>query len=409
MVRYALLSVTDKSGLVPFARTLVNAGFRILSTGGTAATLRDAQIVAEDVEDYTGLPSIFDGRVKTLHPAIHGGILYDRERSADVTTHRERAYRSIDLVVVNLYNFAREALQNNLGPKEAVHHVDIGGPSMLRGAAKNWSSVGVVIDPQDYDAVGKAIEADQFFGAAGADFRLALSCKAFAATAQYDEMIASYLKEGKSSAQYRSTQYSLHTTGAGKDQGRSAETPYPDQVSLELKKVALLRYGENPHQSAAFYRHTSGSAYGLAGAKQHQGKELSYNNLLDLNAAYTLALDLMDLPAAVIVKHTNPCGAAIGLEGDKSRLAEVYNRALAGDPKSAFGSIVALTRTVDVQTAKAIGANFVECVAAPAYEPDALELLANKTNLRLLELEFSRPSGDQQWRSDSWRLTGPGL
>ena len=428
MNRYALLSVTDKTGLVSFAETLTRAGLKILSTGGTAAVLREAQIDVLDVEDYTGLPSIFDGRVKTLHPAIHGGILYDRERDADVNEHKQRAYHSIDLVVVNLYNFAEEALNKKLRPSEAIRHIDIGGPSMLRGAAKNWASVGVVIDPGDYEAVGKAIERDRFFGAEGANFRLALSCKAFAATAQYDEMISSYLKEAchlhcpdehspnEHGPDIRGPVGSTpdkNETNFNRTKSQDPEDYYPDNISLKLKKIAALRYGENPHQNAAFYRDTLSPLTGLAGAKQLQGKELSYNNYLDLDAAYALALDLQAQPAAVIIKHTNPCGAAIGLEGEKSPLHEVYDRALAGDPKSAFGSIVAFTRLVDMATAKAIAANFVECIIAPAYEEGAIEILGAKKNLRLLELEFNGLPTEQRWRSiaggilvqevDSWR------
>ncbi|MBC7660695.1 MAG: bifunctional phosphoribosylaminoimidazolecarboxamide formyltransferase/IMP cyclohydrolase [Chitinophagaceae bacterium] len=355
----ALISVTDKTGVVSFARALVTLGFEILSTGGTAKLLQSENIVCTEAATYTGSPEILDGRVKTLHPKIHGGILFDRNKE----THRhqvlEFGIRPIDLVVANLYDFAKKALEQRLDLPKAIEFIDIGGPCMLRAAAKNYLSCAPVIDPSDYGRVLEELQS----GGLHDELRRMLAGKVFRHISQYDGKIASYFE--------------------GQDK---AENVLPHAIALNLKEVQPLRYGENPHQQAKFYHSELSIPGGLQDARILQGKELSYNNLLDIDGAAQLVADFPEFKAIAVIKHTNPCGVAIGARSDA--LLGIYERALAADPKSAFGGIVAFNTEVDAETAKALAQTFLECIVAPRFSTEAQSILAAKKNLRLLELPY---------------------
>jgi phosphoribosylaminoimidazolecarboxamide formyltransferase/IMP cyclohydrolase len=360
----ALISVTDKTGIVDFARSLEQLGFQILSTGGTAKLLAESGIAVQEAGAHTGSPEILDGRVKTLHPKIHGGILYDRSKDAHVAQCREHSIQAIDLVVVNLYQFAAKAVGQQLDLPQAIEYIDIGGPTMLRAAAKNYRFVAPLLDPNDYERCLTELKS----GGLTDEFRRYLAAKTFRAISQYDSMIASYYEK------------SLETA--------STETLAPT-YDLHLESQQSLRYGENPHQKARFYRSSLSTSGGLQDAKVLQGKELSYNNLLDCDAAVQMVADFPEYTAVTIIKHNNPCGAALGRPGE--RLLDVYQRALAVDPKSAFGGIVAVNKTIDAETADALSQLFLECIVAPAFSPEARTVLASKKNLRLLELPYLLP------------------
>ncbi len=360
----ALLSVSDKTGLVDLGRALLRRGAELVSTGGTARALADAGLPVTAVSEVTGFPELLDGRVKTLHPAVHGGILARRGRPDDLEAIRVQGIRPIDLVVVNLYPFARTAA-SDAAVGELLEQIDVGGPSLVRAAAKSFDDVLVVVDPADYDRVVAALD-----GVGGPDRRLRfeLARKAFAHTAAYDATIAAALDAVDTS---------------GPDFSRA---PFmlagvvPDRLSVQAPKVRDLRYGENPHQPAALY---SDGAWGFGRARVLQGKALSFTNLLDLDAAARLALEF-GAPAAAVVKHTNPCGVATA-----ATLAEAYVNAREVDPLSAFGGIVGLNRALDAETAGAIAETFIECVVAPAVDDDAREVLSRKTNLRLVVADFT--------------------
>jgi phosphoribosylaminoimidazolecarboxamide formyltransferase/IMP cyclohydrolase len=366
MVRRALVSVSDKRGVVELARVLAELGVEILSTGGTAAALTAARIAVTQVSDYTGAPEILDGRVKTLHPKIHGGLLgrATDEHRAEMTKH---AIEPIDLVIVNLYPF-EATIARGVAFDEAIENIDIGGPSMVRSAAKNHERVAVVVDPDDYDAVvaelrqGRAISATR---------RLQLARKAFAHTSAYDAAIAAYLT-------------SIDDAVATARDSKPARRALPDTLTVQWQRLYELRYGENPHQQAAFYADarsplaTASTRPTIAGAEVLGGKQLSYNNILDLDAALGLCLEFTE-PAAVVVKHNNPCGVAVG-----SSLAETYRRAREADATSAFGGIVAVNREVDEALARLLVETFLECVVAPGYSAAARDVLASKKNLRLV-------------------------
>jgi phosphoribosylaminoimidazolecarboxamide formyltransferase/IMP cyclohydrolase len=356
MVRRALLSVSDKTGLVPFARRLAAAGVEILSTGGTQRALADAGIRVVTVGDYTQAPEILGGRVKTLHPRVHGGILYRRGLASDEADVKARDIPPIDLVVVNLYPF-REAVSAGKAFDLCVEEIDIGGPAMVRSAAKNSAHVGVVVDPADYETVAAEIESR---GALSDATRFHLMKKAFAHTAAYDASISEYLSARETPA--------------------SEPARFPGTIAAVYGKVQDLRYGENPHQAGAFYRAArEPEEPTVAFAKVLQGKELSYNNLVDLEAALA-AVKEHERPACVLVKHATPCGAALA-----ATAAEAFARARACDPVSAFGGIAALNRPVDAAAAKELTDLFLECVIAPSYDEAARAALAAKKNLRLLE------------------------
>ena len=358
-IQRALLSVSDKSGVVELARALSALGVQLISTGGTARLLEKEGISSTEVSAHTGFPEMLDGRVKTLHPAIHAGLLARRDEAAHLAAIRDAGIAPIDLVVVNLYPFEATVADPDCRFEDAVENIDIGGPAMLRSAAKNHAAVTVLIDPADYPRVLAEIRSS---GGVSDEMRFALASKAFAHTAAYDGAIANY----------------LHSLDAA---GKRLE--YPDILNLQLLKVDDLRYGENPHQTAALYRDTHPAAGTLALARQLQGKELSYNNLADADAAWECVKGFSE-PACVIVKHANPCGAAIG-----ESLADAYGKAFKTDPVSAFGGILAFNRALDAATADAVGQQFSEVIVAPRVEPEAQKLLSRKTNLRVLEVPLA--------------------
>jgi phosphoribosylaminoimidazolecarboxamide formyltransferase/IMP cyclohydrolase len=357
-VRRALVSVSDKSGVIELAVALRDLTIEILSTGGTARALREAGIPVVDVADITGFPEMLDGRVKTLHPKIHAGILASRSEPEHLRQLREHAIAPIDLVVITPYPFEATVARTDVSFKEAVEQIDIGGPSLIRAAAKNFEHVAVLVDPGDY--TGVLTELRQHGGRLSRVTRLHLARKAFAHVARYDALIAGYLERN------------IETGG---------ESTCPDVLDFRLFKVQRLRYGENPHQQAALYRGAEADEPSVASAKQLQGKELSFNNLLDLDAALALAREFEE-PVAVIVKHTNPCGV-----GHASRLIDAYLHARAADPASAYGGVLGLNRPVDVETAGELNASFVEAIVAPGYEEAALASLKEKKALRLLQIE----------------------
>ncbi len=361
-IERALISVHDKTGAVEFARGLAALGVEIVSTGGTARLLREAKIPVHDVAELTAWPEMLGGRVKTLHPKVHGGILFRRGNAEDHKQVAEHGILPIDLVVVNLYPFEATAAKANPAAEELIENIDIGGPAMLRSAAKNFESVAVVTDPGDYARVLKELEASREVSLAT---RLELARKVFASTARYDGMIATELER-------------LAAPDGTVQLGERAALSARLHIALEQQQA--MRYGENPHQRAALYVPAGGKSSGVAGARQLQGKELSYNNLVDLDAAWSLAEEFSE-PAAIIVKHNNPCGTA-----EQKTLVEAYQKALACDPVSAFGGVLAFNRTVDAATAEEVAKLFVECIIAPGYDATAREKLASKKNLRLMEL-----------------------
>ncbi len=355
--RRALLSVSDKTGIEDFARGLAGLGFEILSTGGTARALRSAGAPVTDVASVTQFPEMMDGRVKTLHPAVHGPILARRDVVGDMEALETQGYRPIDVVAVNLYPFRETVAAGGVPVEAGMEQVDIGGPAMIRAAAKNHAHVWVVVDPADYARVLSALGAAEDGGA----IRRELAAKVFRHVSTYDAAVSAFLGA---------------TAGEG-------ETEFPGELTLPHRKVSDLRYGENPDQTAALYAPDGAGRRGIASLEQHHGKELSYNNLLDLDGAL-LCLSpfaVSPRPAVVIVKHTTPCGIAVG-----DTVAEAFERALATDPVSAFGSVIAVNRTIDRPAAEAIRELFTECLVAPAVSPDAMEVLTRKKNVRILTL-----------------------
>jgi len=361
-VSRALISVSDKSGAVDFAAGLAELGVEILSTGGTAKLLRESGLTVRDVSDVTGFPEMLDGRVKTLHPKVHGGILAIRSNPHHQKQVAEHHIEFIDLVAVNLYPFEKAAAKPGVTLEELIENIDIGGPSMIRSAAKNFRDVTVVVDAQDFSPVLTELRANH--GNISRETRARLARKAFATTAAYDGAISTTLQRWANGGSL------------------------PERLHLNYRKTMDLRYGENPHQRAALYVDPGAGGRGLASARQLQGKELSFNNLVDLEASWRLVKEF-DEPTTVIVKHTNPCGV-----GSAATLRESYQRALDVDPVSAFGSVIAFNRPLDAETAEAMSKLFVEAVVAPGYEPAALERLGEKKNLRLLDLGTA--SGDEE-------------
>ncbi len=360
-IERALISVYDKTGVAEFARELASMGIEIVSTGGTAKLLRDSGIRVRDVAELTGWPEMLGGRVKTLHPKVHGGILFQRGKAEDQREAAQHSIEAVDLVVVNLYPFSATAAKPEVSAGELIENIDIGGPAMLRSAAKNFQSVGVVSDPADYGAVASELRET---GELSLATRMGLARKAFARTARYDGEIATELER----------------LGADGNVSIGRLEILPHRIHIALERREAMRYGENPHQAAALYVRADQGASGFAAAKQIQGKELSYNNLVDLDSAWALATDFGH-PAAAIIKHNNPCGAA-----EQESLRDAYVKALACDPVSAFGGVISFNRVVDAATAEELAKLFVECVAAPGYEAAALQRLAGKKNVRLLEM-----------------------
>lgn len=356
MARLALLSVSNKTGLIELARSLVEEfNFDLISSGGTAKAIIDAGLPVTKVADYTGSPEILGGRVKTLHPRIHGGILARRDVADDLRDLANNQIRPIDLVVVNLYPFEETIARPNVTLAQAVEQIDIGGPAMLRAASKNFAHLTVLCDPAQYDDYLQQLRENK--GEASLEFRLHCALKGFLHTSSYDQAIASYLSQQSDS-----------------------ESTSTEKFTLSGKQLQALRYGENPHQSAGWYQ-TGNTPTGWAAATKLQGKELSYNNLVDLEAARRIISEFPDTPAAAILKHTNPCGVALG-----SNLNEAYQKALNADATSAFGGIVALNRTIDAATASELTKTFLECVVAPSCDADALNILAAKSKVRILIL-----------------------
>jgi phosphoribosylaminoimidazolecarboxamide formyltransferase / IMP cyclohydrolase len=373
-VTQALLSVSDKTGLVEFARGLVARGIALLSTGGTAKALAEAGLAVTDVGTYTGFPEMLDGRVKTLHPKVHGGILARRDVPAHVDALSAHAIPTIDLVVVNLYPFRATVAKPDCTMADAIENIDIGGPAMVRAAAKNWPHVGIVVDPADYANVLAELSANGGTLADGTRFRLMR--KAFAHTASYDGAIANWLT-------------ARDATGAAHG--------FPDSFHFAGEKVQEMRYGENPHQAAAFYRDEVPAPGSIATYRQLQGKELSYNNIADSDAAWECVKTFGE-SACVIVKHANPCGVAIAASP-----LEAYQRALATDPTSAFGGIIAFNRPVDAATVEAVSAQFLEVLIAPSYTDDALAVIGRKVNVRVLIVALPA-TGSARSNVNAWDL-----
>ena len=362
-IRRALLSVTDKTGLVEFAQVLASFGVELVSTGGTARALREAGLGVQDISDLTGFPEMLDGRVKTLHPKVHGGLLYirgNKEHEAAVAAH---GIEPIDMVVVNLYAFEKTAAQAGVAFGQLIENIDIGGPSMVRSAAKNFEDVAIVTRVADYPGLMQELKATH--GCLGRETRWRLAKQAFSLTAAYDTAIANTLDK-------------IAEAPAPASPAAPDTASFPTTLRVNFALAQPLRYGENPHQRAALYN--DGSGLGVAGAAQLQGKELSFNNFVDLDACWELAQEFEE-PAVIIVKHTNPCGAATG-----ATVLEAYQKALASDPISAFGGVIGINRTVDAEAAAEIAKLFVEAIAAPAFTPEARERFAAKKNLRLVEV-----------------------
>ncbi|HTW59169.1 MAG TPA: bifunctional phosphoribosylaminoimidazolecarboxamide formyltransferase/IMP cyclohydrolase [Terriglobales bacterium] len=365
-IQRAILSVTDKSGLVDFARKLSALDIELISTGGTAKLLRDSGIAVRDISELTGFPEMLDGRVKTLHPKVHGGILHRREDPKHVAAIAEHGIAPIDMVVVNLYAFEKTAAKPGTAFEELIENVDIGGPSMIRSAAKNFHDVAVVTSPADYESIAAELEREGGRLSRATKWRLAQ--KAFATTAAYDSAIAS----------------TLERISADSFQLQPEAAAFPQTLRLTFQKTLDLRYGENPHQKAAMY--SDGSGAGVANSRQLQGKELSFNNIVDLQAAWDLAhefngAEFDDTPFCAIIKHTNPAGAAIG-----NTLAEAYKRALECDPVSAFGGVIGVNRPIDAAAAEEMHKLFLEVIAAPSFDEAAKAKFATKKNLRLVEV-----------------------
>lgn len=357
-IRRALISVTDKSGIVEFAQGLKKFRVEILSTGGTAAVLRQNGIKITEVSEYTGFPEMMDGRLKTLHPRIHGGLLALRNDKEHMKAARKHGIKPIDMVVINLYRFEDTIAKTGCTLEEAIENIDIGGPTMVRAAAKNYRFVSILTDPTDYMRILQEME--KTGGGISEETNFSLATKAFQLTARYDAAISNYLGR-------------LSTTGEKKE--------FPDTLTVQFVKAQDLRYGENPHQKAAFYREKDLATAAVSRAKQLQGKELSYNNIMDSDAAWLMVSDFKK-PAAVIMKHANPCGASVS-EGN---LLAAYKKALETDPVSAFGGIVAFNRTVDAQTAEELAKLFLEVIIAPDFDPRAIEILSTKKNVRVLQV-----------------------
>ncbi|MNJ95662.1 Bifunctional purine biosynthesis protein PurH [compost metagenome] len=360
MIKQALISVSDKTGVLEFARALSGMGVNILSTGGTAKLLAENGISVTEVADYTGFPEMLDGRVKTLHPKVHGGILARRDFPEHVSALEKHQIPTIDMVVVNLYPFQQTVAREHCSLEDAIENIDIGGPAMLRSSAKNHKDVIVICDPTDYSQVLGELNANQ--GEVSYETKFTLAKKVFAHTAQYDGAITNYF------------------TSLGADKQHATRSSYPATLNLHFEKVQEMRYGENPHQSAAFYRESNPQVGALANYTQLQGKELSYNNIADADAAWE-CVKTFDESACVIIKHANPCGVAVGVTP-----LEAYSKALQTDPTSAFGGIIAFNRELDGNAAEAVAKQFVEVLIAPSFSEKAKQIFAGKQNVRLLEI-----------------------
>ena len=372
-IQRALISVSDKRGIVEFSRALAELGIEIISTGGTASLLRESKVPVKDVSELTGFPEMMDGRVKTLHPKIHGGILALRDNSEHRQQMKTHGIAPIDLVVVNLYPF-EATVARGASFEEIVENIDIGGPSMVRAAAKNHTHVGVVVDPEDYASILSELKENG--GALSPKTHYRLFCKAFQHTARYDGAISNYF--------------------AALDENNKP-APWGQTMNFQISKLQDMRYGENPHQRAAFYASEGETGPSIARAKQFQGKELSFNNILDADAALSTVLEFTDI-AAIAIKHTNPCGVALS----KKSLADAFRKAKACDPVSIFGGVIAVNRPVDEETARELKEIFLEIIIAPSFTPEAKAVLSSAKrllNIRLLEVDMGEPQrGGCDWR-----------
>ncbi len=374
-IQRAILSVTDKTGIVEFAAKLAGLKVELVSTGGTAKLLRDAGVPVKDISELTGFPEMMDGRVKTLHPKVHGGILHIRNNPTHVAAAREHGIQPIDMVVVNLYAFEKTASKPGVDFDEIIENIDIGGPSMVRSAAKNFRDVAIVTSPEDYSSIAQEMSASG--GELGLATRWRLAQRAFATTAAYDSAISATLAK----IDLEGNEFRLPALPSSSSGG----SMFPQHLSFSLNKAMDLRYGENPHQKAAMY--SDGSGAGVANGRQLQGKELSYNNIVDLQAAWDLAQEFEEI-ACAIIKHTNPCGTATG-----STLRQAYQRALEADPVSAYGGVIGVNRVIDAEAAEEISKLFVEAIAAPGFDAAALTKFGARKNLRLVEIR----SGSQKF------------
>ena len=409
-IKRALISVSDKTGVIEFASSLSGMGIALTSTGGTAAALREAGLVVTDVSEVTGFPEMMDGRVKTLHPKVHGAFLALRDKEDHVEAMRRHAIEPIDLVVVNLYPFEQTVANENVTLEEAVENIDIGGPAMIRSASKNWRDVAVVTDPALYDGVISEMASSD--GSLSLSTRRRLALLAYTRTASYDLAISSYLARQATDEDlaflepFNPLGHLLFVDSADMDEGGPAEAAsdtvaeylFPNSLQLELAKITDLRYGENPHQKAALYN--TGEPGGLAIAEQLHGKEMSFNNYVDAEAAWNLVSDFEGL-AAAIIKHTNPSGVGVGSTNEQA-----YRRALSTDPISAFGGIVAFNRSVDVQVATSVNEVFTEVVIAPDFDPEALEVFRTKKNLRVLRVAGIEKEAEPRRRLQFKQLSG---
>ncbi|MEA2202584.1 MAG: phosphoribosylaminoimidazolecarboxamide formyltransferase / cyclohydrolase [Solirubrobacteraceae bacterium] len=395
-IRRALISVSDKTGIVDFARELKRFSVEIISTGGTAAALRDAGLAVRDVSDVTRFPEMMDGRIKTLHPRIHGGLLAVRDNPAHLAAMGEHDIEPIDMVVVNLYPFEKTIARKGVTLEEAIEQIDIGGPAMIRSAAKNNESVTVVVSPEQYPRI--VAELNQHAGSISFDTRRALAHQAFQRTATYDAMVSVFLKHADDDALTepdhppRISSFGIRSSGPEASSIEMASSP-PELAQWTLRKTSDLRYGENPHQVAALY--DTGGRPGIGNAELLSGKEMSFNNYVDADAAWQLVCDFDDL-ACAIIKHTNPAGVALGASNE-----EAYRKALACDPVSAFGGIVAFNAPVDEAAARAVTEIFTEVIIAPEYEPTALEVLKAKKNLRVLSTDKLEPHEGLEYKQIS--------
>lgn len=374
-IRTALISVSDKKGILKFAKFLSRNGVEILSTGGTARLLKENSLHVTLISDYTGFPEMMDGRVKTLHPKIHGGLLGIRDNANHRKAMDEHGIKQIDMLIVNLYPFEATIAKKDCSFEESIENIDIGGPSMVRSAAKNHKDVAVVINPDRYEEVIRELKNNDF--SLGEKTKLSLAQEAFAHTARYDSLISNYLLE----------------------KCDSDKSVFPDNYIIPLRKVFDLRYGENPHQSAAFYMEAQTGSADITQAEKLQGKEISFNNIIDLEAALSLVLEF-NKTASVIIKHTNPCG--VGLD---ENLLDAYKKAREADPVSAFGGIIGFNKIVDSSTAQEIITTFVEAIIAPDYENEALKILSKKKNIRLMKLPMMKEKTDQN-QLDFKRVSG---
>ncbi|MBA7508157.1 Bifunctional purine biosynthesis protein PurH [subsurface metagenome] len=402
-IKRALISVSNKEGIVDFAKTLEETGVEIISTGGTYRKLEESGIKVKKVEEVTGFPEMLNGRVKTLHPYIHGGILADRSNENHMNEVSNSKIKLIDMVVVNLYPFKETISRANVTMEEAIENIDIGGPTMIRSAAKNYKGVAVVVDPDDYKKIQAELKDSGGYISLGTLFRL--SVKAFQHTCEYDSVIFNYLKNKTGS--FDNSDISIRDyldidcSSAGKemeDNFRYSDGNFKDSLGLNLKKIQNLRYGENPHQKASYYKYIDTGADNFAGARQLQGKELSYNNILDGNAAFGIVKEFAT-PCVAVIKHNNPCGAAAA-----QSVEEAYKKAYQCDPVSAFGSVVACNMEWTAEAAKFMLDKYVEVLIAPDFDQQALKILAERQNLRILKMDFELNTYIDSINSDDFKL-----